>query len=95
MANSRTGSDERRTIHTVIAEFSRREVFKAAGLYAGGAWLLAEILLEVERPASTQTSLGALHRSPVLDQLQRQVVRADAVVPREGLQLERAVATGR
>jgi TolB-like protein len=57
MANSRTGSDERRTIHTVIAEFSRREVFKAAGLYAGGAWLLAEILLAVlERSPFSESS---------------------------------------
>ena len=57
MGNSGSDSDERRTSHSVIAELTRREVLKAAGLYAGGAWLLAEILLAVlERSPFAESS---------------------------------------
>jgi TolB-like protein len=43
-----------------LRELSRREVFQTAGIYAGGAWLLAEILLAVLDRSPFPESVRAL-----------------------------------
>ena len=65
MGQPETQTNEQKT--SLIQELRRRQVFKAAGIYAGSAWLITEILLNV------------IVRLPLEDNL-RQLLRIGLIV---------------